>query len=97
MQPLCRPAAALASPTAGCARQNRRFLIVAFTLALAGCGSQPSPPRDLAGTCQFRTCVCARDGNLHAYTSDTRPVEWQLDGAASCPAGYSLRLPPPRL
>ena len=59
-------------------------------LGLAACaGDSSMTQQDLSLACEMHKCDCASDSS----TFDPGiPVQWQLDGSASCKKGYHLRM-----
>ncbi len=67
----------------------------AVVVLLAGCTETAGGPAGgvkLSGACQFRACVCTPEGAAVWQTGDDQPVRWDASGAASCAAGYRLKL-----
>jgi len=59
-------------------------------LALAACaGDSSMTQQDLSLACEMHKCDCASDSST--FDPGT-PVQWQLDGSASCKKGYHLRM-----
>jgi hypothetical protein len=67
-----------------------QFVLLGALLALSACaGDSSMTQQDLSLACEMHKCDCASDSS----TFDTGiPVQWQLDGSASCKKGYHLRM-----
>jgi hypothetical protein len=59
-------------------------------LALSACaGDSSMSQQDLSLACEMHKCDCASDSSSF---DPGVPVQWQLDGSASCKKGYHLRM-----
>jgi len=59
-------------------------------LALSACaGDSSMSQQDLSLACEMHKCDCASDSSSF---DPGIPVQWQLDGSASCMKGYHLRM-----
>ena len=67
-----------------------QFALLGGLLALSACaGDSSMTQQDLSLACEMHKCDCASDSS----TFDPGiPVQWQLDGSASCKKGYHLRM-----
>jgi hypothetical protein len=71
-------------------RKAGRIALLGGLLVLAGCaGGDSMSQQDLSLACEMRKCDCASDASSF---DPGIPVQWQLDGSASCKKGYHLRL-----
>ena len=69
---------------------------LAALMGVSACaaGSQSQSQESLAGACQVTKCICADTSTMFWQAAQTVPIEWQPNGAASCPPGYALvRMP----
>lgn len=66
---------------------------VILAAVTAGCAlAQSTETGSLAGACQFRPCECVRAGASLSPFAEVKPVEWLINGDATCPDGFRLRL-----
>ena len=67
-----------------------RLSLLVGLLALSACaGDSSMSQQDLSLACEMHKCDCAADSS--SFDPGT-PVQWQLDGSASCKKGYHLRM-----
>jgi hypothetical protein len=63
-------------------------------LVLAGCSTFEGPQEtaaQLALACEMTKCECQVPQSGYSFSKKPPvPVEWRSDGAAYCPAGYTL-------
>lgn len=70
-----------------------RLAFCATLIAVTGCGTPSSAPGDpLAGTCQFKPCVCADASAPFWQEPETVPIIWsRTSGTPACPLGFVLQ------
>jgi hypothetical protein len=69
-----------------CLRVSAVVLVGALAGGCAGGVSQ----KDLAMACQFQSCVCKDANAIFPGFAEKREVEWQSNGSAACPEGFTL-------
>jgi hypothetical protein len=71
-----------------------RLFTTLLLFALVACSRSvaPSENRSLTGACQFRKCECRKQDTAFWQAGDAIPVNWAIDGSATCPPGYALKV-----